>query len=80
MKINAEEVRHIAKQNSDYIKVMAGIYNAIEKASQEGKFCVVLKPGYDFKFTCWNELESYGFKVEDVMQGIYPTGEIEIKW
>ena len=80
MKINAEEARYIAKQNSDYNKVMAEIYDAIRKTSLEGKFCVVVKPGFDFKFTCFNELESYGFTVDDVLHGIYSEGEIKIKW
>ena len=78
--INAEEARKISRANRNYDMVMTSIYDAVRKAGQEGKFSVKVKPGYDFKFTCWKELELHGFKVEDVKQGIYPTGEIEIKW
>lgn len=78
--ISAEEARSIAKQNSNYNVVMTEIYNTIKRASQEGRFSVKVKPDYEFKHTCKAELELHGFKVENEMQGIYPTGEIKIKW
>lgn len=78
--INAEEARNIARQNSSYDCVMEGIYDAINKASIKGEFHIIVKPGHEFKFTCIRELEQHGFHVENVKQGIYPTGDIEIRW
>ena len=78
--INAEEARNIARANSNYDSVMKGIYDTIAEASHKGEFHVVVSPVTGFKFTCMRELEQHGFTVENVMQGIYPTGKIEIKW
>lgn len=78
--INAEEARNISRTNSDYDQVMEDIYSIIRSACQQGDFHVVVKPGHEFKFTCIRELEQHGFHVENVKQGIYPTGDIEIRW
>ena len=78
--INAEEAGSISRANSDYDSVMENIYNIIRTACNKGEFHTVVRPGHEFKFTCMKELESHGFNVEDVKQGIYNTGDIEIRW
>jgi len=78
--ISAEEARNKAKEVSNFNEVLHGISEEIRKASEFGRFAVRVKVESTYKHTVIKTLEDYGYDVEIVTQGIYPTGEIDIRW
>lgn len=78
--ISVDEARAKAKKASNFNEVLQGISEEIGIASELGKFEVRVKVNYDYKHAVIKALEDYGYDVEIVLQGIYPTGEIDIRW
>ena len=78
--ISAEEARKNAIERSNFNEVMDLISYKIKEASAGGLFKVRVKPESNYKHTVIKALEDNGYDVEIVLQGIYPTGELDIRW
>lgn len=77
----ANEANVKSRNNSDYSLELDRISNAIEEATQQGKFHIVIPVEGEYLYTLKKQLEEeYHYYVEQMTEGYYRINKLEIKW